>query len=259
MTVSEFSNEFDILYNNASNMAPGLDEYEKSVFLTKAQIDLVKAYFNPKTNKPQDGYDDSEIRQSDFSAITVTKIFENSDISDAKFDYRENSKSFELPSDMLTIINEYVEVKRGVKKEDEDEDKDDRQVVRLNVVPITYGEYSRLMSKPYKRPYSFQAWRIFSDGNSDLVVGPKDEIINYGLRYVKIPRPIILEDLGTDTIGGQSEAQTSELGESIHHEILQRAVELAKSAYLGDLTTDLLLGSQSQTDMGIVTNNRDKS
>ena len=37
MTLEEFSNEFDILYNNSmSNAAPGVDEYEKSVFLTKA-------------------------------------------------------------------------------------------------------------------------------------------------------------------------------------------------------------------------------
>lgn len=33
MTTQEFSSEFDILYNNImSNAAPGLDEYEKSVF-----------------------------------------------------------------------------------------------------------------------------------------------------------------------------------------------------------------------------------
>ena len=37
MNVQEMSNEFDILYNQVnSNTAPGIDEYEKSVFLTKA-------------------------------------------------------------------------------------------------------------------------------------------------------------------------------------------------------------------------------
>ena len=35
MTITEFSNQFDVLYNNiTSNQAPGLNEYEKSVFLT---------------------------------------------------------------------------------------------------------------------------------------------------------------------------------------------------------------------------------
>ena len=52
MTTQEFSNEFDVLYNNImSNQAPGLDEYEKSVFLTKAQNEILKNYFNPKGNK----------------------------------------------------------------------------------------------------------------------------------------------------------------------------------------------------------------
>ena len=63
MTNLELSNEFDVLYNNiTSNQAPGLDEYEKSVFLTKAQDEIVKAYFNPKTNKVQEGFDGNEKR-----------------------------------------------------------------------------------------------------------------------------------------------------------------------------------------------------
>lgn len=37
MELSEFSNEFDVHYNSiTSNQAPGLDEYEKSVMLTKS-------------------------------------------------------------------------------------------------------------------------------------------------------------------------------------------------------------------------------
>ena len=51
MTANEFSQEFDILYNNiASNQAPGLTEYEKSVFLTKAQDEIIKNYFTGKPN-----------------------------------------------------------------------------------------------------------------------------------------------------------------------------------------------------------------
>jgi len=58
LTITEFSNEFDILYNNiASNQAPGIDEYEKSVFLTKAQRQIVKAYFEGMLNKSVKGFD----------------------------------------------------------------------------------------------------------------------------------------------------------------------------------------------------------
>ena len=63
MNNKEFSTEFDIRFNNImSNQAPGLDEYEKSVFLTKAQYEIVKNYFNPKSNKNQEGFDDSPKR-----------------------------------------------------------------------------------------------------------------------------------------------------------------------------------------------------
>ena len=49
MTIDEFKREFDISYNNImSNAAPGLNEYEKSVFLTKAQYEIVKSYFQVK-------------------------------------------------------------------------------------------------------------------------------------------------------------------------------------------------------------------
>ena len=61
MTNLEFSNQFEVLYNNiTSNQAPGLDNYEKSVFLTKAQDEIIKSYFDPRTNKPQEGFDGSE-------------------------------------------------------------------------------------------------------------------------------------------------------------------------------------------------------
>lgn len=47
MTTAEFSEEFNLLYNNiSSNAAPGLDEYEKSVFLTQAQEAVVISIYN---------------------------------------------------------------------------------------------------------------------------------------------------------------------------------------------------------------------
>ena len=74
MTLKEFSDQFDILYNSiSSNQAPGLDEYEKSIFLTKAQEEIVKAYFYPITNKLQAGFDGNEKRQIDFSMLVKTE------------------------------------------------------------------------------------------------------------------------------------------------------------------------------------------
>ena len=271
MTNLEFSNEFDVLYNSiTSNQAPGLDEYEKSVFLTKAQDEIIKAYFNPKTNKTQEGFDGNEKRQIDFSMIMRSHIYESSrgtsDIfTTSFFDLRDNTKAVTLNPDILMFVNEYVEVTRNGKK------------VRLTVVPINYMEYSRLMSKPFKRPTKNQAWRLLDNSNgakkAELIVGPIDTITKYVTRYVKRPRAIILDVLSDGTsldgyVGADGEGNptanvseavqgiTCELDPILHPEILQRAVELAKAAYTGDLASQLALGQSSQTNMGIVTQSK---
>lgn len=252
MTNLEFSNEFDVLYNNiTSNQAPGLDEYEKSVFLTKAQDEIVKAYFNPKTNKVQEGFDGNEKRQIDFSMIMRSATFKDApNFKEAFFDNRDNTKAVELNKDILMFINEYVIVTRG------------EQNVRLTVIPINYNEYNRLMSKPYKRPLKFNAWRLLDNSDTknraELIVGPNDTITQYTIRYVKRPNPIVLSDLEEGlSLGDNVSTETPcELDPILHPEILQRAVELAKAAYTGDLTSQVALGQTSQTNMGIVTQSR---
>lgn len=236
MTNQEFSNEFDVLYNNImSNQAPGLDEYEKSVFLTKAQDEVIKNYFNPKGNKYQEGFDGNEKRQIDFSMITKSTSY--STFLDATVDNRTNSKSVSISEDIMMIINEFVDVTR------------DGISIRLTVVPLNYREYARLMSKPFKRPLKFQAWRILdnaSTNKAELVVGPNDLITEYTIRYIKRPRAIVLTELEGVTLDGQTSEQTCELDPILHQEILQRAVELAKAAYTGDVSTSVELGKRSE-------------
>lgn len=238
MTNQEFSNEFDILYNNiSSNQAPGLDEYEKSVFLTKAQDEIVKNYFNPKGNKYQEGFDGNEKRQIDFSMITKTKSYTT--FSASTFDGRINNKSVNLETDIMMLINEFADVTR------------DGNTVRLSVIPLNYKEYTRLMSKPYKRPLKFQAWRILDNtsgatNRAEVIIGPNDVLTEYTIRYIKRPRAIILSNLEGVTLDGKSTEQTCELDPILHQEILQRAVELAKAAYAGDLNSNVELGKRSE-------------
>lgn len=244
MTTQEFSSEFDILYNNImSNAAPGLDEYEKSVFLTKAQEEILKNYFNPKGNKYQEGFDDNEKRQIDFSSlVTVITIPSYSDSQYIKIDDR--SLLFLMPNDMLFALNEVCEITEN-------------NINRLvNVVPISFIEYSRLISKPYKRPLKNQCWRLISSSSEkdrvfELIL-PFGSIVpgSYRIRYISRPAPIILVDLSTEypglSINGITSVTECELDPSIHYEILQRAVELAKSAYTGDLKTMVELGQRSE-------------
>lgn len=244
MTTQEFSNEFDVLYNNImSNQAPGLDEYEKSVFLTKAQLEILKNYFNPKGNKYGQGFDENAKRQIDFSTlITVAKPSLYTPTDDyVKFDDR--SQLYKMPSDILLVLNE-----TGINTVD--------KVKRLiSIVPINYEEYARLMSKPWKQPLKNQGWRLFQSAGevdfiSEVVIKYNSTLTDYKIRYVKRPKPIILANLADEysnvSIEGLNTVTKCELDPILHPEILQRAVELAKSAYTGDLKSSVELGQRSE-------------
>ncbi|MBQ7430739.1 MAG: hypothetical protein IJV29_18835 [Butyrivibrio sp.] len=107
------------------------------------------------------------------------------------------------------------------------------------IVPISYKEYDREMSKPYAQPLKKQAWRLFQnqvthfDISTELI--PKFNVKEstgtsfiYKIRYVRRPQPIILEDLPNDLeIDGESKATECELNPIIHRDIMNKAVELA--------------------------------
>lgn len=244
MTTQEFSNEFDVLYNNImSNQAPGLDEYEKSVFLTKAQLEILKNYFNPKGNKYGQGFDENAKRQIDFSTlITVAKPPQYTpDGSYVKFDDR--SQLYKMPQDILLMLNETgINTVDGVKR-------------LISIIPMNYEEYARLMSKPWKQPLKNQGWRLFQstsgvDFISEVVIKYNSSLTDYKIRYVKRPKPIILANLADEysnvSIEGINTITECELDPILHPEILQRAVELAKSAYTGDLKSSVELGQRSE-------------
>ncbi len=243
MTVQEFSNEFDVLYNNImSNQAPGLDEYEKSVFLTKAQYEIVKNYFNPRGNKYGEGIDDSPKRQIDFSTlITAAEPTTYASPGYVKFDDR--SHLYKMPNDIFIVLNETgINTVDGTSR-------------LISIIPINYGEYTRLMSKPFKQPLKNQGWRLFNstggvDFVSEVIVKHNSVLSDYKIRYVRRPKPIILANLADEysnvSIEGESRISECELDPILHPEILQRAVELAKSAYVGDLKSSVELGQRSE-------------
>lgn len=152
MTNAEFSNEFDVLYNSiTSNQAPGLDEYEKSVFLTKAQSQLVNEYFNQKVDGVGGGFDGSQRRQYDFSSlIRVERLYNLNTFverisNNEKVDRR--SKVFLFPQNYFFSVNEVISDSK----------------CQYSVLPISYNEYQRLMLKPYSFPVKKGAWRLITD------------------------------------------------------------------------------------------------
>lgn len=241
MDLAEFSNEFDVLYNNVmSNSAPGIDEYEKSIFLTKAQFEVLKNHFNPKGNKYQEGLDDSPKRQIDFSTLIVSaEPTLYTSLSYIKFDNR--STPYVLPDNLFSIMSETIEnTIGGVTRQ-------------LNVVPIKYEQYAKFIEKPYKLPCKNQAWRIIQINEDNTkkiaeIIAVNNVLSGYKIRYVKRPTPIILVDLTPQSLSieGISIATDCIVDPILHSEILQRAVELAKSAYTGDIKSTVELGQRSE-------------
>ena len=247
MLPEEMSSQFDIGYNNiTSNQAPGLSEYEKAVILTKAQDETIKNHFSAQSpgNNLKEGFDDSAKRQADFSVLMMTS--NKSALSNltgiSKLDRR--SQVYNFPSDLFIPINETL-ISSAAKGSKE-----------FQVIALRYDEYTRLMSKPFKRPLKHQAWRLINSGSYDsgayskcveIITTPEydNDTMTYVLRYLRRPKPIILADTDGLTINGY-EVRTGytgsdphisanpipcELDPILHEDILQRAVELAKIAW----------------------------
>lgn len=291
MTLQEMSNEFDVLYNNLmSNQAPGIDEYEKSLFLTKAQSELVKAYFDQRGNKFQEGFDDGEKRQYDFSTIIEHGPLTPVSASGSIVPFDPRAYMFMLPEDLFLVLNEQI------REYDTATGTEVTQIYR--VLPIDYNQYSLKMSKAYKFPPKSIAWRLITQqGEAGTQGRTICEIIGrfknpygsydiggvtithptYYMRYIKKPTPIILIDLssayGDLTIDGHNGQYGSDplasvdggvecaLPSELHAEIVQRAVELAKATYDPQTVQfSTSIGNVSSTNLGVLPqqrNNRD--
>lgn len=203
-TVSDWSRAFNILWNNImSDAAPGISDYEKGVFLTQAQIAIVKDYFSAKANTLGEGFDDSSRRQGDFIKLIKSCPGSNSGSG--------SGVPPMIPDDLMFILNEEAE----------------RDGKPASVVALSWLEYARLMKKPYKKPPKGVVWRLITDNDIKLI--PEDAESSYVMRYVAKPTPIVL----TGTNISATDVVDCDLPEHLHDEILQRAVMLAKIAWTG--------------------------
>lgn len=238
----EWSLAFDLLWNNiTSNQAPGLERYEKSVFLTQAENDLAKEYFSPTHNAAGEGFDDSIRRQADFRSLLVsTTLPELTFAAGSQIPFRadrSSTKYFEYPYNALFIINEEVSLSIG-------------GVTRFcTVVPISYDEYARLMMRPYKYPPKDMLWRLLTNNvveynestGEPLATHSLIELVGkfisgcsvvYKMHYVRRPDPIVLGDMPDGlSVDGVSHDSPCTLPEHLHDEILRRAVQLAKISW----------------------------
>lgn len=224
MTTEEFSNEFDTLLNSYSNVEPfekvpntvEVDEYEKSVFLTNAQEEIVIDLYNGK-NPFRDSFEKTEEIRRYLSDLIRT--YTTSTKEEGYTGLSNKSVFFKLPEDLWFITYEAVNL-----KDDELGCMDGEGIL---VMPVTQDEYHRIKKNPFRGPNERRAVRLdLSEKVVEIV--SKYNIDTYLVRYLARPRPIILSKLPDDlSINGVSDKTECELNPVIHRAILERAVKLA--------------------------------
>lgn len=237
MNVEQFSNEFDTLVNAYARSIPfgedtspidiRVDEYEKSLYLTKAQKELVTDYYSGQ-NAYNLSFEEKEIIREALDTLVKTitpELVENA--SEHILDGKQKT-FYRLPENLLYIVFEEVKFSSylsGCKGGH-----------TALVVPSTHDELWHRMQNPFRGPNNKRVLRLNAENNlveliSDYPIG------SYLLRYVEEPKPIILTDLPDGlSIEGISTKTECVLPSILHHKILDAAVRDAlqsKSISLG--------------------------
>lgn len=198
MTLEELSNEFDVIVNSYDNsQSLVFNEYEKSIYLTKAQEYIIKDLYR--------NYEGTEELNSYLKTLIKDKTYPIEDSTNIELDY---------PDNFLYILKEYANINTTCKSNN-----------RVDVLPITQDEYNEVVENPFRGSKS----KVLRLEENKIKLITDLPIISYTMTYLSNPSPIILVDLPNGlTINNESEKSTTiETSESIHREILDKAVQLA--------------------------------
>jgi len=238
MNNKDFSNGFDNLLNSyahsgrfgedVSTIDLRVDEYEKSQFLAYAQEDIVLSLYTGRNSSTLGFEETEELRRYLSNLVEDAELSPTTTSNGKPLGVDSNSKFFTLPDNLWFITYESVLISNGKCGND----------TTMEVVPVRQDEYHRLKNNPFRGANDRRSLRLdLSDGMVEIV--SKYNVTSYYVRYLKKIKPIVLTDLREDglTINGVSEATECELHESLHHRILERAVEMAIRSRVGGRTT----------------------
>lgn len=223
MDTIEFSNEFDTLVNSyrrfkdfdSREELDSLDfnEYEKSIFLTEAQQQIVIELYSGRNQKGSSFEITEELRSCLRNLIKSQILTEQTDTNQIT-----NTQYFRLPSDLLFIVYEEAVI--------QDNSAGCFNGNTISVVPVTWDSFHRTRSNPFRKPNKRRALRLDCGGSMIQVVSDY-HIGQYSMKYLSKPNPIVLSNFSEVTVDGFNTATQCQLDPSIHREILERAVLLA--------------------------------
>ena len=216
MDVQELSNLFDTLLQpyitkdvSGEQNTLAFDEYEKSIFLTKAQEQIVlELYQELEQSEENRKYLSNLIKTGNYVPIGEQ---DNTLINNTFKSYK-----VEIEDSVLFMIYEQCTLS------DENNCINGRIV---SVVPTIHDDLDKVLKNPFKSPNNRKVIRLDFDNKIELI--SKYNISNYKVRYLKKPNPIILVKLEDLNIDKKQEVSNGETNPILHERIVQRAVQLA--------------------------------
>ena len=216
MDVQELSNLFDTLLQPyitkdvlGEQNTLAFDEYEKSIFLTKAQEQIVLELYQ-------------ELEQSEENRKYLSNLIKTGNYvpigeqDETLINNTFKSYKVEISNDILFMIYEQCTLS------DEDNCINSRIV---SVVPTIHDDLDKVLKNPFKSPNNRKVIRLDFDNKIELI--SKYNISNYKVRYLKKPNPIILVKLEDLNIDKKQKVSNGETNPILHERIVQRAVQLA--------------------------------
>lgn len=216
MDVQELSSLFDTLLqpciakdNFGEQNTLAFDEYEKSIFLTKAQEQIVLELYQ-------------ELEQSEENRKYLSNLIKTGNYvpvgeqDETLINNTFKSYKVEIEDSVLFMIYEQCTLS------DENNCINGRIV---SVVPTIHDDLDKVLKNPFKSPNNRKVIRLDFDNKIELI--SKYNISNYKVRYLKKPNPIILVTLEDLNIDKKQEVSNGETNPILHERIVQRAVQLA--------------------------------
>jgi hypothetical protein len=218
MNIQEFSNSFDTLlqpyiakesFSEQNNLA--FDEYEKSIFLTKAQEQIVLELY-------QELEQSEEVRKYLSNLIKTDNYAPVGEQDETLINNNFKSYKVDISNDILFMIYEQCTLS------------DKNNCINnkiVSVVPTIHDDLDKVLKNPFKSPNSRKVIRLDFDNKIELI--SKYNISNYKVRYLKKPNPIILVALEDNLSinNGDTKVSNGETNPILHERIVQRAVQLA--------------------------------
>lgn len=233
MNTEEFSNQFDVLVssyrrfrdfdNRESLDTLEFDEYEKSIYLTKAQEELVLSLYNSKNSFVESFEQTEELRRYLSNLVFEAKLPPITNLEGKILGMESNSKFFSLPDGSNKMPGVWFITYERALAEGEDCDASAKQ----EVYPVRQDEYNKIRKNPFRGANKRRALRLDLSDNVIEIIS-KVEVTSYYIRYIRKPQPIVLEDMPNGlSVEGESHETDCELHESLHQRILEMAVVMA--------------------------------